>query len=655
MNLIILYIAALIMPLLLSLILTPRIYPLAFKVGAIDRPDKRKVHKKTTPRLGGVAIAISFAVSAGFLTWLADDLFAGFPDLFFQSVEGSLIFFIILAPAFLILLLGIFDDILGLSPGFKFSIQILLAALACLAGFKITVLGNPFGDGVVELGMAAYPISILWIVGVTNAFNLIDGLDGLASGTAVIALSAIGIIAWHHGQPDILFICFMLGGATLGFLWYNFRPAKIFLGDSGSLFLGFLLALLSIQSYTKISTSFAVFIPIFILGLPILDTLLSMARRLLSQLLPEVYNGREKISIKQFLRAVVQPDKSHVHHQLVDQGISHKNTVLLLYTVSGLFGAGAVVLALTNRYETNLLVFILMGLLLLLGIQKLRYKEISLLHNGIFLRLYDKWILHKNYLPRVLDLSFVVISLFITTLIMQGSLYSDSPASAQAGPDVVSFLIVALLQWGILLYMGIYRESIRQIGIADVYRIIKAIASAVAGAALFVLLIPISLPGSLLLFLILNFYILLTLVLGVRILFLLLQHLFRRSRNNNQMVLIYGADEKGVLLLHKLLADEVPARVPLGFLDEDPLLEGTYINGYQVFGGHWKLEQLIRKKGVKQLFISNPIQNPRIRDRILKMSREYGLDIKKFKPVLEDYSDLDSGTSNPFKESIPHA
>ncbi len=290
----------------LSLILTPLLSKLSYKVGAVDHPkETRKIHSTAMPRLGGPAIFLSFVISL----------------LLFVPLEGE--FVGLLSGAVIIMIMGIVDDIRGISPVVKLAGQIAAAAIFISFGSRVEFLTNPF-DGLFYLGVFSVPVTLLWIVGVTNALNLIDGLDGLASGVSAIALSAFSIIAFLNQQPVVALTALALLGGILGFLKYNFYPAKIFLGDSGSLLLGFLISGLSIMGLLKSVTMVTFIIPMLLLGVPILDTFFAIIRRYW------------------YKKPIFQADKGHFHHRLMSRGLSHKQAVLFIYMVSAGFGVGAV-------------------------------------------------------------------------------------------------------------------------------------------------------------------------------------------------------------------------------------------------------------------------------------------------------------------------
>ncbi len=317
---------AFLLPLILSLLLTPLVIKFAKRIGATDSPGERKVHTTVMPRIGGLAVVLSAAGTI--LT-----LYILFPEFLPALLDGSYTTLIVGGCFFILFGLGFWDDLKPLSPEVKFGVQFILAGIIYFAGFQISNITNLLGSGVLDIGIFDLPITILWIVGVTNAFNLIDGLDGLASGVAVIACIAIFIITSLSGQIGAAIFSLIVAGALVGFLRYNFNPAKIFLGDSGSLTIGFALALLSIQSTAKITTGFAVLLPILILALPITDTLVSMTRRLIGSFLKKEPEEPTQ-SILRRLHGMFKPDKLHIHHRLLSLGFSHRGTVLVLYMVS---------------------------------------------------------------------------------------------------------------------------------------------------------------------------------------------------------------------------------------------------------------------------------------------------------------------------------
>lgn len=293
-----------------SILLTPLVKKLAFIVGATDKPNKRKVHQKIMPRLGGLAIFISFIIGVLFLK---PNQFLPFDEHYHWPIVFGCI---------VIILTGVVDDIKEISPKIKMAGQILAAFMVVVIGdLKVEFINLPFG-GEINFGIMSIPLTMLWIVGITNAINLIDGLDGLAGGVSTIALLTIAAMAGVMGQPYVMIMALIVAVSTTGFLFYNFYPAKIFMGDTGALFLGFIISVLSLLGFKGI-TFISLIIPVIILGVPISDTFFAIVRRLVN---------------KQPLSA---PDKSHMHHCLLKAGFSHRQAVLLIYTMSTIFGLAA--------------------------------------------------------------------------------------------------------------------------------------------------------------------------------------------------------------------------------------------------------------------------------------------------------------------------
>ena len=298
-----------------ALLVTPGVIWFARKTGALDKPNQRKVHKKPIPRIGGLGIWLSFMIAI-----LIVNSYTDVPD----EQEFELIG--LLVSSTLIVILGLIDDYTDLPAKAKLLGQI-VAACVLVVGFGVRVdfITDPFGD-YIFLEYLAIPLSVFWVVGITNTVNLIDGLDGLAAGVSTIAAITICLVAL---QQDILFIAVVtacLAGSAVGFLYYNFNPARIFMGDSGSMFLGFMLSGISIIGAVKAATTIALIVPILALGLPIMDTTFAIVRR---------YRGGGPI---------FKPDKGHLHHRLLDLGFTQRQAVLLMYVISAMLGLSAVAL-----------------------------------------------------------------------------------------------------------------------------------------------------------------------------------------------------------------------------------------------------------------------------------------------------------------------
>ncbi|MBE6963111.1 MAG: undecaprenyl/decaprenyl-phosphate alpha-N-acetylglucosaminyl 1-phosphate transferase [Ruminococcaceae bacterium] len=316
---------ALLVALLVSFLATPLVKVFAYKVGAIDVPkDARRMHKVPIPRLGGLAIFCGFMVSILAFAEITREM---------QSI---------LLGALIIVILGVVDDIVALPAMLKFVVQIGAALIPALSGVRILAFSNPniFSENLYwVLGGLSVPLTVLWIVAITNSVNLIDGLDGLANGVSAISATTMLFIALVGGQMQVAIVLAALVGACVGFMPYNANPAKMFMGDTGATFLGYILATMSIQGLFKYYAVISFVVPFLILGLPIFDTAFAFIRR--------IAHGQSPM----------HADRSHIHHRLIDMGLNQKQAVATLYVISGILGLSAVVL--TTGGEQRAMVFFL--------------------------------------------------------------------------------------------------------------------------------------------------------------------------------------------------------------------------------------------------------------------------------------------------------
>lgn len=316
---------------LLSFILTPLAKKIAYRLNAIDVPkDDRRLHKKPIPRLGGLAIFLSFLIVSICYVGRQEDL------------DGILI------GATIIVIMGIIDDKKELKPKVKLIFQILASLILIAFGIKVNYITIPLlpGTGSFYVGWLGIPITVLWVVGITNAVNLIDGLDGLACGVCSIAALSLFGVSMISGRVTAGILSLILSGACLGFLYYNFNPASIFMGDTGSQFLGFTLAAISIQGAIKSAAAVAVAVPILALGLPIYDTLFAMIRRKINN------------------RPIMEADKGHLHHRLLALGYSQRQVAIILYIVSGIFGVTSILAMSVSTKKSYLILMIVCTLVL---------------------------------------------------------------------------------------------------------------------------------------------------------------------------------------------------------------------------------------------------------------------------------------------------
>jgi len=312
----------------LALIFVPFAMKMAYKIGAVDKPNARKVHTKPMPRMGGLGIYLAYLVAV----------------LATQEITLQLVG--LLLGSSILVVLGIFDDIKDLNAKFKLLMQILAAVIVMAMGVRIEFMTNVFGGGAIYLDILSLPITLIWIVGITNAINLIDGLDGLAAGVAIIASGSMAIVGWLSEQYFMASMAIILLGSTLGFLKYNFHPAKVFMGDTGSLFLGFNLSVLAIMGVAKSVTFISLAAPILVLGVPIFDTFFAILRRKMNH------------------KPIFAADKDHLHHRLLSMGFSHRNTVLIIYAISFFLAASAVLITYLTTAEAVAVVAMVLTIIL---------------------------------------------------------------------------------------------------------------------------------------------------------------------------------------------------------------------------------------------------------------------------------------------------
>ncbi|BAK17721.1 UDP-GlcNAc:undecaprenyl-phosphate GlcNAc-1-phosphate transferase [Solibacillus kalamii] len=318
---------SLIVAFIAAIILTPLVKRLAFRLGAVDAPNYRKVHARIMPRLGGLAIFGAFMIGILLLKLVT-------------NFESDYLYAILIA-ATIIVATGIVDDMREISAKAKLLGQVIAACIVVfVGGIQIDNINLPFG-GELEFGWLGIPFTIIWIVGITNAINLIDGLDGLAAGVSTIALMTLAVMAMIMGNGIVIAMAAILAAATIGFLFFNFHPAKIFMGDTGALFLGFMISVLALLGFKNVAVISFV-IPVIMLGVPISDTFFAIVRRLRS--------GKKWSD----------PDKSHLHHRLLDLGFSHRQTVMIIYAMAAMFGLAAVIFSMAKVWGAILLIAVIL-------------------------------------------------------------------------------------------------------------------------------------------------------------------------------------------------------------------------------------------------------------------------------------------------------
>lgn len=340
----------------LSAILTQSVIRIARRKKLYAARNSRTVHTAQVSRIGGIAIFITMvAVSA------ASVLIDGYGEKIFSSLQLQMLALLIAST--LIFIIGLIDDIFGMRAIFKLAAQIAAACIVCVMGIRIETFAQ-FG---IFFGWLSWPLTIIWIVGITNAVNLIDGLDGLSAGIGATACAVIAAFSFYNNQLDMALLMMIMLGSLVGFLFFNFNPAKIFMGDSGSMFLGFFLASSSVICASKVATIMGLLLPALALGLPIFDMFVSIIRRAIQR------------------RSIFSADRGHIHHRLMDRGLQHRNAVIVMYLITLLI-AGVGLAMMVMRQQNELLVFvgailILLGFFRIAGVIKFREMFIQVQEN----------------------------------------------------------------------------------------------------------------------------------------------------------------------------------------------------------------------------------------------------------------------------------
>jgi UDP-GlcNAc:undecaprenyl-phosphate GlcNAc-1-phosphate transferase len=607
----------------ISLLLTPRVKSIAKKMGALDLPGERKVHSQPIPRLGGLSIFIAFYLVL-FVTSQISFFF--FPIHFLKEIK----FGWLLVASAVVLGMGAVDDFRRVPPSIKFFFQIIAGSIVAFTIYKVEVISSPFGT--LKLGIWSIPVTVFWVVAITNAINLLDGLDGLAAGTSFIACMAIFGVSLLQQNIGITLISIILAGSILGFLRYNFHPASIFLGDSGAYFLGFVLSVLSLQGSLKGTTTIAVLIPVIALGLPIMDTALSMFRRLLKSLhIMEL--DQEKNVIKFFYLdgwSIFKADRGHIHHRLIQIGFTQKKAVLFLYGVSLILGG----IALSFSYFKNINYALLLTAIATasyLGIKKLGYSEVQILTNGMLLPLFDTPVVNRRILRVFVDLTVISISYYFAFLLRFEGYFTP------AKNYYLSTLPLILATKIIIFYLvGLYKGAWRYLNIDDLLKIAKAVLLSCVASTLILWVIP----GVGILswaVLVIDFNLLLFLVVVARGSFRVLEHLHATMNHlEGKDVLIYGVGKGGVYALKEFIDNPGLGLRPVGFIDDDLRNQGKQMNGYPVLGTIDSIENVLEKNSISEVIVTSDHIPTEKLDRLSELCSTRHIPIRRFQVKLEE-------------------
>jgi len=557
-------------------LLTPASAWLAARVGAIDEPGPRRVHTHPMPRLGGLAVVASTVIVLG----LGAFEVPGAPKWAAPGVALG-----ILAGLLPILAVSIRDDISAMRPLPKFIAHAAGAGIAMSFGALLPPTVHLFGVPVF-LGWMAIPLSALWLIGLTNAFNFVDGLDGLSAGLGLISASSLAGVLLMTQQPRGAAAAVVLAGSIIGFLPYNIHPARVFLGDSGATAIGYLLACFTLTGFSLLSSGFATLIPVLIVGVPVADTLASMVRRTVSR----AENGSAS--------RVYEADRNHIHHRLLALGLSHQGAVTTLYVAGGLLSLMALSSLLLTQQQSGLL---LLGILIagVIGLKRLGYAEFAPIRSGAALRLYDLPVLQRSFFVVFVDIAVVAVAIYLSV----GLKYDDWYLERIRG--TVLSMFAALTPSSVIAFtlLGTYRASWRLEGIDAYRRLALAVFGGSAAAAVLVVLlaseeVPLSLFGV-------YTFVALALANGIRVSFRLVDQARMQASSAGERTLIYGAGVRGAGALREMLSNPAAGFVPVGFVDDNPHKAGKTLNGYPILGGVERLDETLAASGSRVVVVAS--------------------------------------------------
>lgn len=581
-------------PFILSLALTPIVRRIAVKRGLISYPRADRWHKHPTAILGGVAIYLS----------------AVFVFIFLPINKSALG---LLAGGTFLFAVGFIDDLLRLAPHIKLFSQVAAGCIAVLFGI---VLGLPID------GALAIPLTLLWIIGITNSFNLLDNIDGLAAGIAAISSLMLFFSSRMFFNNPLEIYALVLAGACLGFLPYNFNPARIFMGDCGSMFLGFCLAVISVAGTGRHASNLllTLALPVLILTVPIFDTMFVMALRTLQ--------GR-----KLFVGG-----KDHTSHHLVTLGLSQRKTVVVLYSVSIAFGLIAVACSRLNWFVISAITFLAVVILLFLGIflvdldrrksglikaQGADPKKNSAIANAV--------IMHKRRIMEVaLDFIFICLAYYSAYFLrFEGALLAGN-----IGLLKQSLAWIILIKLSVFFIFGLYRGVWRYISITDLLTILKVVSLASIASIMFVTFVfRFNLYSRAVFFI--DWLLLFLLVCGSRIMFRVLGEFFSRVREKGTNVLIFGAGDTGEMVIREIKRNKSLNYTPVGFIDDDPFKAGSRIQGVEILGSRDNIRSLVTEYDVKEILIAVPSMGAEDFLQISRVCQECGISYRRIKGILD--------------------
>ena len=584
----------------LSLILTPLARGLARRLGITDTPDARRVHQHPTPRGGGIAVAAAVAAALA--------LSCGAP-----SGPGLWV----LAGGALLLAVGAVDDVVSLRVETKLAAQVVAAVLAVAGGLRFELLGLP---ALLEAGL-----TVVWIVLITNAFNLTDGLDGLVAGVAVIALLAFGGIVLHAGNAALAIPALALAGA-LGFLAYNFHPATIFLGDSGSLLIGYALAVLTLTHPG--ARTVRPLVACLLVAVPATDTLLAIARRFLSCCLVQWGDGFFLRGIVEGLRNMVRADRRHIHHRLLDLGFSQRRTVLLLYAGAVSTSGLAYLVAGSPAWPVDL-VALSLCMAVIAVVQTLGFDELRPARSGLFLPVLLRLARHRWLV--------VLTDFLLVALAYGGSLALVGGPQTRAASAAAAVGLMAGTQLATFAAFDVYRMAWWAAGVGDFGLLLRACAAGTIGGYMATRLLHLPAGGDSAL---VHFLLLLPAVTLMRFSHVLLLSQGARSGARRERALICGTGAEGRHALTRLRRDRSGVLEPIGFVEIHPDQQGRRLGSLPVLGTLDALGAIVRDRQVRHLVIADRSLRGRGLHWVSAVCRQLGVHVHRYVERLVPYDVL---------------
>lgn len=590
------YIKFFLLPFCLALFITPLVRRFAIKNGFIAYPRPDRWHKEPTALLGGIGIYLA-SVFAALLLGLAN-----------KSVLpifiGSTFLFII----------GLLDDKFHFTPYVKLFTQIIAGCIAVSFGVLI---GLPINF------ILVIPLTLLWIIGITNAFNLLDNIDGLATGIAAICSLMIFLSSLFISNNPLGAFGLILSGAALGFLPYNFNPAKIFMGDSGSMFLGYSLAIISISGTPGHIPNFLItlLVPVLILTIPIFDTIFVILVRKIQG------------------RSIFEGGRDHTSHRLVTLGLSPKKTVLLFYTISTTFGLITTLYFKFNLYIISALSFLAIVVLLFLGIflYNVTTNNNGQNHQQIYKKLNNNQTVLNNilfYKRRIvevlLDFTFIFIAYYSAYFLrFEGQLLASNLYLLRE-----SLIWIILIKMFVFFIFGLYRGLWKYIGISDFFTIFKVVSIGSIISVIFLTFTVRFKEYSRAVFFI-DWLILLFLVTGSRFLFRFLDEFFSRLHNGEKRVFIFGAGDAGEMVIREIKRNRALRYNPVGFIDDDPSKIGNKIHGVPILGSRDRIKDLIKDFAISEIIIAIPSIDAQNFSEIERICKDCNISYKNVRSILD--------------------